>query len=151
MLQGGKIGVWHRLDDGKLLHRDFHSKDGSVSKISFMPIQVVAATEEHAAAGAEMTTVGDGVAQGAVIRSFFVGTDAGVICYGDDTGNCSQMLDPAGSPIDVLQYLPGPRRLVVITRSLVMLQLAIAPDCSHTIAMKAKVSFRGNGTVNGTC
>jgi len=115
-----------------------------------MPVTVVAPSDE-AASGAELTTVAGGAAQGAVFRSFFVGTDSGVICYGDDAGNCSEMLDPAGSPIDVLQYLPGPRRLIVITRSLVMLQLAIANDGSSTIAMKAKVSFRANGTVDGMC
>lgn len=59
--------------------------------------------------------------------SFFFATEAGAVCYADDLGHCSDV-QQLSSAVDRLVFYEAERRLVVITRSLLMTQLQV---CAH--------------------
>lgn len=59
--------------------------------------------------------------------SFFLGTEAGGVCYADDLGHCSEV-QQLTSAVDSLLFYEAARRLVVITRSLLMTQLQVCPS-----------------------
>ncbi|CAN0079145.1 unnamed protein product, partial [Laminaria digitata] len=56
--------------------------------------------------------------------SFFFATEAGSVCYADDLGHCSDV-QQLSSAVDRLVFYEAARRLVVITRSLLMTQLQV--------------------------
>lgn len=56
--------------------------------------------------------------------SFFFATEAGAVCYADDLGHCSEV-QQLTSPVDRLLFYEAARRLVIITRSLLMTQLQV--------------------------
>lgn len=56
--------------------------------------------------------------------SFFFATEAGAVCYADDLGHCSEV-QQLTSAVDRLMFYEAARRLVVITRSLLMTQLQV--------------------------
>lgn len=56
--------------------------------------------------------------------SFFFATEGGAVCYADDLGHCSEV-QQLTSEVDRLVFYEAARRLVIITRSLLMTQLQV--------------------------
>ncbi|CAN0029809.1 unnamed protein product, partial [Hapterophycus canaliculatus] len=71
--------------------------------------------------------------------SFFFATEGGVVCYADDLGHCSEV-QQLTSQVDKLMFYEASRRLVVITRSLLMSQLQVGEDGRVSQFMKVKLS-----------
>lgn len=65
--------------------------------------------------------------------SFFFATEAGTVCYADDLGHCSEV-QQLTSAVDRLVFYEAVRRLVIITRSLLMTQLQ-ASECVHWLTV----------------
>ncbi|CAM9668740.1 unnamed protein product, partial [Ectocarpus sp. 12 AP-2014] len=80
----------------------------------------------------------DALAQ-AFSPSFFFSTESGAVCYADDLGHCSEV-QQLTSPVDRLMFYEAARRLVVITRSLLMTQLQVGEDGRVSQFMKVKLS-----------
>ncbi|KAG5176880.1 putative intraflagellar transport protein 140 [Tribonema minus] len=70
---------------------------------------------------------------------FFFATDTGTVCYADDLGHCTD-IQQLGSCVDTLMFYEGAMRLIVVTRSLLMVQLQVADDAHVTQFMKVKLS-----------
>ncbi|CAN0099903.1 unnamed protein product, partial [Scytosiphon promiscuus] len=80
----------------------------------------------------------DALAQ-AFSPSFFFATEGGAVCYADDLGHCSEV-QQLTSQVDKLMFYEASRRLVVITRSLLMTQLQVGEDGRVSQFMKVKLS-----------
>ncbi len=80
--------------------------------------------------------------------SFFFGTASGTVAYADDAGHCTDVQN-LGTQVDTLTFYADKGRLVIITRSLLMTQLAVAPDGRVTPVMKVKLSIAGTASSAG--
>lgn len=69
----------------------------------------------------------------ALSPSFFFGTENGTVSYADDLGHCSEV-QQLTSAVDGLVFYEAVRRLVIITRSLLMTQLQ-ASERVHCLAV----------------
>jgi len=90
------------------------------------------------------TRVADGAGGSATLMSFFSGTDGGWLVYGDDQGNCSRVGGDFRSAIDVVEFDPSLRRMVVVTRDLAMAVLSVAADGKVSLLSRAKLSVRAS-------
>lgn len=79
---------------------------------------------------------------------FFFGTDKGVICYADDLGNCVEVHTIASS-IDCMLYFEETSRLIVITRSMMLLQYQVSVDGKVSRLSQVKLSVTGDITETG--
>ncbi|CAN0370045.1 unnamed protein product [Pylaiella littoralis] len=86
----------------------------------------------------------DALAQ-AFSPSFFFATEGGAVCYADDLGHCSEV-QQVTSAVDRLMFYEAARRLVVITRSLLMTQLQVGEDGRVSQFMKVKLSVSASST-----
>ncbi|CAM9713946.1 unnamed protein product, partial [Choristocarpus tenellus] len=72
--------------------------------------------------------------------SFFFATETGMVCYADDLGHCTDVQQLTSS-VDRLVFYEETRRLVIITRSLLMAhQLCVGEDEIVSQFMKVKLS-----------
>ncbi|CAM9286859.1 unnamed protein product [Discosporangium mesarthrocarpum] len=81
----------------------------------------------------------DILSQQAFSPSFFFSTEAGLVCYADDLGHCTDVQQLTSS-VDRLVFYEEEKRLVIITRSLLMTQLQVGEDGSFSQFMKVKLS-----------
>ncbi|KAA0149061.1 hypothetical protein FNF31_04973 [Cafeteria roenbergensis] len=96
------------------------------------------------------TRVPDGSGGTASLMAFFAGTDGGWLVYGDDQGNCNRVGGDFRAPIDVLEYDPASRRMVVITRDLAMAVLEVGPSAKPTLVTRAKLAVRASRGITAT-
>jgi intraflagellar transport protein 140 len=77
---------------------------------------------------------------------FFVGGEAGTVLYADDMKHCHEV-QSLSAAVDSMLYYEEKNRLVIITRSLLMIQLEVGSSGLITPIMKVKLSVAGDGSV----
>jgi intraflagellar transport protein 140 len=86
--------------------------------------------------------VDDGSGSKLSLMSFFAGTSGGYLVYGDDQGNCNRVQGDFHSPIDVLEFDPVSHRMIVITRDMAMIVLAVSADARISLVTRTKLAVR---------
>jgi len=74
---------------------------------------------------------------------FFFGTEKGAICYADDLGHGTEVQSIA-SAIDSMLYFEETARLVVITRSMMLIQYQVSVDGKVSRLSQVKLSVTGD-------
>jgi intraflagellar transport protein 140 len=82
---------------------------------------------------------------GVATKKFFFGTESGAVCLADDKGHCLDV-QKMSSSIDSLLFFESAMRLVIITRSLLMVQLRIGADDRVMQYMRIKLSVSASAT-----
>ena len=75
--------------------------------------------------------------------SFFFGTSRGGLVYADDLGNCADV-HQLSSAVDKMLYFEEPSRLIVITRSLMLIQYQVSADGRVSRISQVKLSVAGD-------
>lgn len=114
----GAIGVWQTDIRGRLMPICHYRKNGAITHCVFAAF--------HGAKDHSRCT------------SFFFGGDQGVVSYADDIGHCMDV-QSLRSPVFSMLYYKGKDRVVIITESMLLLQLEISPS-GKVSPIKVKLS-----------
>jgi intraflagellar transport protein 140 len=75
--------------------------------------------------------------------SFFFGTSKGGLVYADDLGHCADV-QQLSSPVDIVMYFEEASRLVIMTRSLMLIQYGVSDDGRVSKISQVKISVTGD-------
>jgi intraflagellar transport protein 140 len=127
----GIVCVWKADTRGNITPMVQYRKKSALTTAVFCGTRATRSADAAAPAVAAVATA---------TPAFFFGTESGTVCYADDLGHCTDV-QQLGSSIDALMFYEGAMRLVIITRSLLMVQLQVGEDSRVTQFMKVKLSM----------
>ncbi len=127
----GLVVVWAVDARGTLTPTRQYRKKGEIMSITFC----------------HLTMKADGPRKPAIESSFspsfFFGTSRGGLVYADDLGNCADV-HQLSSSVDTLMFFQEASRLVIITRSLMLIQYQVSDDGKVSRISQVKLSVAGD-------
>lgn len=122
------------------------NKKGSISTLVYCTLQpripefnIVTSTTSSAAAATAAKPKVDPKSQQSFSPPFFFGTDRGFILYADDLGHCTDV-QQLSSAIDTMLFFNERSRLVIITKSFMLMQYHVSDDGRVTKGSQFKLS-----------
>lgn len=150
----GVLTVWSVDTRGTLSLSCQYRKQGAIRTAVFCPIvRLIPKAGSSGKGGDKKKKQQEAIAKQLYSPPFFFGTEKGALVYADDMGFCTDV-QQLSSAIDALLFFEETSKLVVITRSLMLMQYLVAEDghvnrVSHgKLSAQAELAEKGLRSLN---
>jgi len=127
--QDGTIGVWRAETRGHLSPVSQYRKQGAMTHCVFLPPPPTPRGR-------------DTLSKAITPSTFFAGGEEGIVVFADDMKHCHDVQN-IQVQIDAMLFYEEKKRLIILTRSLLMIQLQVGDNGLISPVMKVKLSVTG--------